>query len=371
MKKSENIITIDSVYNDESFEFSSIFRKEYLDFVENPILIKQSILVTNLLFQIIMDLKENMFHTSDYYISYPPEKKNNQMKLNLWENEFIDNDKNEIRKVYKTSFFLKNRNKKQMTEALEFLKTYKNDTYTFTNSKGKKLTTSGGLIKDWYFSDKTGNFEITISLYWANKIVTLEAGKWNNFKFDVVKEFTNNKQRFFILWLMEVKKYKGTTKNFEDILKVYDLNYSNIKELMRGFLAPMKMKLDNKDINNNWFSFNYFLDEKNKNNIRFIPYDVKPKKAENIERETLDEIEKNKEKYKKNICSYKLKYIKRRHFLSNENAKIIKNYLENDFEMFELKYKLFLKLIKQEKSTTLNYQDDKFISKINEVYQIK
>lgn len=356
MKKTGNIITIDNVQNQDNFELSKIFRKEYLDFVQNPILIEQSILVTNLLFQIILDLKDNMFHKTNDYLYSPEDKKNNQTKLALWENEFIDNDKNEIKKVYKTSFFLKNRNKKQMTNALEFLKSYKNEPYTFTNSKGIKLTTSGGLIKDWYFSDKTGNFEITISLYWANKIVTLENEQWNNLKLEVLKEFTNNKQRFFILWLMEVKKYKGTTKNYKDILKVYNLNYPTIKELMRGFLAPMKMKLDNKNINENWFSFNFFIDEKNSNNIRFVPYDIKPKKTEELDLKTLEDLEKDKVKYLKNICSYKLKYIKRRHSLSIVNAQIIKNYLESNYDLFDLNYKLFLKVIKQEGKIAVDFE---------------
>jgi hypothetical protein len=371
MKKNGNIITLGDAQNEESFELSKIFRREYLDVKENPILIKQSILVTNLLFQIILDLKGNMFHTSDSYLYSPDDKKVNQTKLNLWETEFIDNDKNEIKKVYKTSFFLKNRNKKQMTEALEFLKSYKNTTYTFKNSKGKELTTSGGLIKDWYFSDKTGNFEITISLYWADRIVTLESGQWNNLKVDIVKEFTNNKQRFFVLWLMEIKKYKGTVKNFEEILKVYDLKYSDVKELMRGFFAPIKMKLDNKEINSDWFSFNYFLDENNKNNIKFVPYDVKPIKQDKLEPAALEDITKDKDKYLKNIRAYKLKYIKRRHFLSADSVKTIKAYLESDYSLFEVNYKKFLSLIKQEKKTSLDYQDGDFLTKIKEVYSLE
>ncbi|POR20778.1 hypothetical protein BWK57_12395 [Flavobacterium columnare] len=368
MNKQGNTITIEYTNKQDSFILSKVFRHDYLNITENPILIKQPILVTNLLFQIILDLKNNMFHTSDYYLNSDFDKKENQIKLNLWEDEFIDSDKNEIKKVYQTSFFLKNRDKKKMTEALEFLKKYKSETYAFTNKKGKKITTSGGLIKDWYFSDKTGNFEITISLYWADKIVRLEDKLWNNLNLNVLKEFKNNKQRMFILWLMEIKLYSGTKKKYEDILTVYNLNYSNIYEFMRGFLSPIKMKLDNKKLNNNWISFNYFVDENNSNNIQIIPYLVKPKKFLNISTDYIDSCEKNKDKYLKDFRAYKLKYIKRRHSLSDENCQKVKNLLIQDFELFETKYKFFLKTIRGEAKKAIDFKDFIFVCKLEEIY---
>lgn len=368
MEKNGTIIKLENSNNNKNVEFSRSFRKDYLNYIDNPELIKQSVLITNLLFQIILDLRDNMFHTTNTYLYSPDDKKNNQLKFNLWENEFINSEKNELKKVYKTSFFLKNRNKKLITEALTFLKNYKSETYTFINSKGLKITTSGGLIKDWYFFDKSGNFEITISLYWADKIVRLENGDWNNLRVDIIKEFSNNKQRFFVLWLLELKKYSGTSKNFKDILNEYDLNYSDVKELMRGFVAPIKMKLDNPEINDNWFSFRYFLDPKNNNNIKFIPYHIKPKEKIELDEISFKEMNKNNERHLKHLCNYKLKYIKRRHSLTNDNYILIKKLIETNLSQFETTYKVFLSDIKKKNKIAIDYTEKEFCDYFQKLY---
>jgi hypothetical protein len=367
MKKENKIILLEK-NNYNQFEFSKHFKNDYLNLSDNPELLKQPLLITNILFKIMADLKDNFFHVDNSYIYVPKEKARNQQKLKLWEDEIINTDKNILKKAYKTSDFLKNRNKKQITQALDFLKYYKNEQYSFKNNQGLTLTTSGGLIKDWYFLDNTGVFEITISLYWANKIVRLEKGEWNNFKLGVAKEFKNIKQRFFLLWIMSVKKYSGTTKNYKDILELYDLSYPNIYELMRGFLAPIKFKLDNNKLNNNWFSFNYFIDEKNSDNLRFIPYDVKPKIALNSEDQ--NNLDKNKEKHLKNLINYKMKYIKRRHKLSSSNVLLFKSkYLVANFSLFEINYKEFVKQVKKEKKKVTDYLDVDFITIFGSIYK--
>ncbi len=364
-----NIIVLEDV-NSSSFEFSKIFKEDYLNIVSDPVLLEQPIVVMNLLFQIMLDLKNNMFHTDDSYLYAPSDKDKNQIKMNLWENEFINTDKNELTKRYKTSQFLTNRDKRLMTSALDFLKNYKSQIYTFKNANGKELTTSGGLIKDWYFSDRTGVFEIKISLYWANKIVTLEKGKWNNLKLPIINDFKNVKQRFFILWLMTIKKYAGTVKNYKDILKSFKLNYPNRYEFVRGFLIPIKEKLDNKELNDDWFSFNYVLDQKNKNNIKFIPYDVAPRDNVSISNATLEEIEAAKKETQKKAAVYKLKYVRRRHSLSSgASEELKKGYLGKDLSVFNKNYKLFLKEIKKENKIATDYIDKDFLEKLQEVYE--
>lgn len=351
-----------------SVEFSKDFREEYLDITTNPILLKQSILVTNLLFQIILDLKDNMFHTDSSYLYDPNDKTKNQTKLKFWESEVINTDKSVIKKVYRTSSFLKNRNKEKMTEALEFLKNYKKTSYTFTNSEGKVITTSGGLIKDWFYMDKTGLFEITISLYWADKIVRLNKGRWNELKTDIIKEFKDIKQRFFILWVMNLKKYVGTKKKFEDFLNTYELNYPNSYEFMRGFLVPIKTKLDNKEINSDWFSFSYFLDQSNNNNIRIVPYDVKPETENKIPEEFEKAFLNNKNRMHKNNINYKVKYHRRRHQLSQESTKTLKTkYIEKDLEEFNLIYEAFKKFAKEQKMKVTDYQDRVFLEEFDKV----
>lgn len=366
-----NVIVLDDV-NSKSFEFSKLFREDYLNIVTDPVLLEQPVVVLNLLFQIMLDLKNNMFHTDDSYLYNPSDKNKNQMKMDLWQNEFINTDKNELTKTYRTSQFIPNRNKKLMTAALDFLKNYKSQIYTFKNANGKELTTSGGLIKDWYFSENTGVFEIKISLYWANKIVTLEKGKWNNLKLPIISDFRSVKHRFFILWLMTLKKYKGTVKNYKDILDGFKLNYPSRYEFIRGFVIPIKRKLDNKELNDDWFSFNYIIDENNENNIRFVPYDVKPKEDANISTSALQEIEKARKETLKKAAVYKLKYYRRRHELSSDVAQQIKNgFLEEDLRGFNKNYKLFLKEIKRENKIATDYIDADFLKKMQEIYELQ
>lgn len=357
----------------KNVELSKVFKEDYLDIDENPELLMQPILTTNILLQIIIDLKNNMFHTDDSYLYVPSDKRSNQLKMNLWQDEFINTDKNEIKKVYKTSQFLKNYDKKLITKSLDFLKNYKNSIYSFENSNGKKITTSGGLIKDWYFSDKTGNFEITISLYWANKIVTLERGKWNNLRYDIIEKFRDPKQRFFILWLISLKKYSGTKKNYQDILDTYNLNYPSAYELIRGFLEPIKKKLDNKTFNEDWISFNHIIDDDNINNIKIIPYDVKPDLTQLTspqEKQIIEDIEKAQKETLRRAVVYKTKYIKRRHNLSKEVLEEIKkNYLQTDLFLFEKNYKKFRQLAKQNSKKASDYIDNDFLNILKHIYE--
>ena len=372
MKDRKEIIIKSNNSSSKSVELSKNFKANYLNISENRDLLEQPILTTNILFQIILDLKGNIHHTDDSYIYDPKDKKVNQIKMDLWETEFINSDKNEIKKVYKTSQFLKNYDKSAITNSLDFLKLYKNSIYTFENNKGNKITTSGGLIKDWYFSDKTGCFEITISLYWANKIVSLDKGKWNVLRHDIMRDFKSTKQRFFILWLMDVKKYSGTSKKISSFLETFDLNYRNSYEFMRGFLEPIKAKLDSKHLNDDWISFNYFLDENNNTNIKIVPYDVNPKDSNNLDQEQLKIINKSQQSSLEKAISYKVRYIKRRHGLSTENSNKLKDlYYEKDLQLFEEKYEKFKKFIRKEKKKVTDYKDENFVKKMEEIYTLK
>lgn len=347
-----------------SLDFSKSFRKEYLNFVDFPELLKQSVLVTNILFQIVSDLRDNSFYVGkDDTWGNLEKKQKNQLKLELW-TDFVDSEKHELKAIYKSSLFLKNKDKGAITSALEFLKNFNKEIF-----KEGKLTTSSGLIKDWYFHDNTGNFEITISQYWATKIVSL--GQFNPLDLEVLKSFKNTKQRFFILYLMELKKFSGTSKNFDEFLKAFDLEYNSPYELMRGFLAPMKSKLDNKLINDNWLSFNFFLDPKKNNSIRIVPYDVKPSLEKiNLAKERGFNYLEDEKTFSVNSISYKLRYLKRRHLLSPENMSYVKNNLiKDDLPLFEINYKKFLSLIKKENLKAQNLSGQNFIDKFNNLIE--
>lgn len=355
--------------NSISVEISKHFSDEYLDVEENPILLLQPKVVTDLLLKLFNDLKSNMFRTSNKHLYDPKDIQENQYKMALWEEEVINTDKNTLVKAYKTSSFLPNRNKALMTKALDFLKMYKHSIYSFENSKGKKLTTSGGLIKDWNFLDKSGVFQVEISLYWADKIVRLEPEKWNNLRTDILSEIKNVKFRFFIFWLIRIKKNKGTSIGWMKLNKRYGLSYSNKYDFIRGFLIPLKTILDNKEINDTWISFAYYDVANKPNEIKIVPYDVRPKEFKKIDPKGKEVIENNRLNSERNEINYQTKYTKRRHEISEGNIlNFKKEIIEPDVLAFKVSYKKFLSAIRKEKKKAKDFLDIDFINKWKELY---
>ncbi|MEE9361359.1 MAG: hypothetical protein V3U92_02040 [Cellulophaga sp.] len=367
MKKSNEIVIQD--INSISVELSRDFTDEYLDVEENPILLLQPIVVTDLLFKIMTDLKGNMFRTSNKHLFDPKEISQNQMKMDLWESEVLNTDKNVLMKAYKTSYFLKNRNKVLMTKALDFLKTYKHSIYTFQNSEGEKLTTSGGLIKDWNFLDKSGVFQVEISLYWADRIVRLQPEKWNNLRTDILSSIKNIKHRFFITWLIRIKKNKGTAIGWMKLAKRYGLNYSNKYDFIRGFLMPLKSVLDNKEINGTWISFAYYDVPEKPNQIKIVPYDVRPEEFAKLKPEGKVVIQNNRLDNERNEINYQSKYLKRRHELSEANIKAFKeSTIKPDILAFKVSYKKFISEIRKEGKKATDFLDVDFIEKWKKLY---
>ena len=355
--------------NSVSVEISRDFTDEYLDVEENPILLIQPIVVTDLLFRIMTDLKGNMFRTSNKHLFDPKDIKDNQYKMDLWEKEVINTDKNVLMKAYKTSSFLKNRNKVLMTKALDFLKTYKHSIYTFENSDGDKLTTSGGLIKDWNFMDKSGVFQVEISLYWADRIVRLQPEKWNNLRTDILSSIKNIKHRFFITWLIRIKKNKGTAIGWMKLAKRYGLNYSNKYDFIRGFLMPLKRTLDNKEINGTWISFAYYDVPEKPNQIKIVPYDVRPEEYAKLQPEGKEVIQNNRIDNERNEINYQTKYVKRRHEIEEPNMQKFRDkVIKPDVIAFRVSYRNFLKELRKEGKKAKDFLDTDFIKKWEEVY---
>lgn len=346
----------------EYLSISNTFREEFLNINTHPELLEQSILVLHLIFHIISDLKEYIYFTKHY------QGKENQQKLDLWNSEFVGSDRTEISRVYNISTFLKNRDKVAMKEALEFLKHFKNGEYSFENSKGKKITTSGGLITNWFFAEKSGNFEIIISQYWANKIVSVEYS--NKFFTDVLYALKNNKQVFFYLWLLRFKEHqtdsgeilKMTTVKFETLKTVFKLKYKSTYDLFRFWLAPMKAKIE---LSKTDISFRYGINAKDNNKIDIVVFEQKP----SMEIEDKDAL-----------ISYKFSYLSRVYGLDNKNKAILKKWLESDYFDFINKYDTFKKMCaksgskgsktepKTPKVSAMKYKNDEFISKIQNLY---
>lgn len=368
-KKEKKEITIKDI-NSISVEISKDFTDDYLDVEENPILLLQPILVTDILFRIMTDLKGNMFRTGNKHIYDPKDKKDNQLKMVFWEQEVLNTDKNTLVKAYKTSSFLKNRDKRLMTRALEFLKTYKQSIYTFNNDKGVKLTSSGGLIKDWYFIDKTGVFQVEISLYWADKIVRLQPEKWDNLRTDILGSIKNIRHRLFITWLIRLKKNKGTAIGWMKLAKRYGLGYGNKYDFIRGFLTPLKSILDNKEINNTWISFAYYDVPEKPDQIKIVPYDVRPEEFAQIQEEGKAIIKNNRANTERNEINYQAKYIKRIHQLSDQSIKSFKeNIIKPDVVSFKVARRKLLSELRKDGKKATDFLGDDFIQKWNDFFK--
>jgi len=336
---------------------SKNFREEYLSYEDFDVLLDQSTITTKLIFYIISDLRNNVFFTSHYM------GKENQTKLDLWNQEFCSGEGIEIYLRYNIKSFLKNRDKRAMKKSLKFIKDFKNEEYSFLNSKGEKITTSGGLIKDWYFGEKSGNFEISISQYWANKIVALEV--YNEFIMSLLNTLSNNKQVFFVTWLLELKGGVGQAL-YMTLQERYRVNYPSRYEFCRSFLLPIKTKLDKQD---KGISFNYTADDKNKNKINFVVYplkpiseiDVKTSKFKNLDAKNINDYKKVNSK----MIAYKAIYYKRRHNLSLEDVKFIKELMQKDYYKFDDNYKSFVKKCRENKVKASDINGLEFIKKIN------
>lgn len=332
---------------------SKDFRSDFLSIKKHPTLLEQPTLVTKLIFHIISDLRDYVYFTNHY------QGVGNQMKMDLWNSEFVGDDRTEISRTYNISSFLKNRDKEAMKEALEFLKTFNNETYSFFNSKGKKISTSGGLLTNWFFAENSGNFEIIISQYWANKIVAIDTS--NKFFLHLLDVFKNNKQLFFYLWLLEFKevtaldgtKLKMTTVNFETLQKSFSFNYKNAYDLIRFWLLPMKTKVE---LGKLGVSFRCNINVQNPNKIDIIAFEQKP--TEINESGTVST----------NMITYKLSYFTRLYGLNEENKKLIKILLEQNYFVFMEKYSQFIKNCSAEKIYAKNYKNNDFCRKIKDLY---
>ena len=337
----------------EYVSLSKNFRRDYLNIKNHSNLLEQSTLVTKLIFHIVSDLRNFVYFTNGY------QGRENQVKLDLWNTEFVGDERTEISRVYNISTFLKNRDKAAMKEALEFLKSFKNETYFFLNSKGKKITTSGGLLVNWFFAENSGNFEIIISQYWANKIVAIETS--NKFFLHLLDVFKSNKQLFFYLWILELKevassdgeKIKTTTVKFETLQETYLLNYKNPYDLMRFWLIPMKAKVEAKKLG---VSFRCNINKENPYKIDIVTFIQKP-----------EELLESKE-ISSNMITYKLSYLTRLYSLSKKNKEVIRNLLKEDYFLFISKYEEFIKNCSKEKIYAKNYKDDSFCEKIKSLY---
>jgi hypothetical protein len=344
----------------DTFLFSKSFREVFFDFDNISKLDKSSILITDITLQIMSDLRDKMFFPEILKMTWDPKKKKEtQYKMDLWEDDFLNKDEN-YELIYSSSTFLKNKDKKAITEALNFLKGYLDANYEFNNSKGQKITTSGGFLDKWYYINSTGKFKVVINNYFADLIVRLV--QYNSINVKAYKSLKDNKKRLFYLILLEIwgSESKTQTYRIDTLQSKFGLKYKRNIDFIRNWLEPIKLKLDDESINTG-ISFNYsFIDDK-KNVIRITPYLLKMKDV------TLFE---NKASYDKNVVRYKASYYSRRHLLSSDALNDIKLLLSKDFPKFVSIYKIFLSECKCAKVKASDIKNFDFVNSIKKLYNL-
>lgn len=373
MNKTELIkhVPLDSLPLPEYINMSKNFRKEFLDPVKNPELLEQSVIVFKVIMRIVADLRYQTFQKGTHFLG-----KENQQKLDFWEEEFLMQDNSYIQLNYKIRDFIASGNTKQMSKILQFLMDFKREEYTTFNQKGKPIKTFGGLLHTYYLSDK-GAFQLIVSSYWAEKIVHLEA--YNGILWRIIESQKDFKKAIFLLRVMEVQPNKGISWDFQSLNRTFDLNYKSAKDLCSKFLRPIKKHLEEKTFeytensikenNTKEFlqkSFNFGINKNNSNVIDCSVFFLKP--DERIEEKIYDPLEQK----------YKLSYYKKRHQLDKAQTELIKEFIKGiiiegklttnpNFELFKTAYEAFKDECKKDKITTDKIIQEEFISKMQKI----
>lgn len=334
----------------EIIKISNEFKKDYLDYKNNKDeLFAQSSLFNKIILRIIADFSSYHYQINKSFLGIE-----NQKQYELFEEDFLSEDDTYSKRVYSFSDFSSQR-KKDFIKVLEFMKEYKNGIYTVQTVKGKKYTTSGGLILNYKILDKEGKFEILISNYWLEKIVKVNT--YNTFLYEFITLLKGNKFSF-ALWIESLPD-KGTTPHFTTMNTSLGLNYSNIKDLIKGFIKPMKAMMDELSLT----SFNYTVKG---DYIYFINYKTNFKGKLSTSNRAIVSV-KNK-----------LAYYKRRHNINEIQFKSIKEIITPiklpddtfsyiNYEYFMSAYQLFILVAKTKSKKATDIQSLDFCQMMNDI----
>lgn len=355
--QSNKIIPILKINND--------FSKNFFLGDSSSLLLNNSFTCFNLIFKIISDLNKYTYQKHADMFNFKSDEKikvYNYNQYKLWNEEFMS-DKQDIDLIYKRGELVNRGDEKLLIVILSFLKTYEYRTYTFTNSKNEKVTTSGGLIKDWQLVNNSGKVRITIDQGWADNIVTLNT--YNRFYTNALEKIKNSKHIYFLLWLgrmQESLKKKGEFSSpvgLDKFNELFELNYSKRYDLIHNFLIPIKKKLDSLEYG---YSFNFSTKDVKEHITIITRYELKPNLANSI---NSAEIENLSIKLKGN---YKLKYFTLHHQLNKENIEELKELMKkHDLDNYYTALKKEIKSQRDENGKLLkmkSLQGNGFILKI-------
>lgn len=341
-KSLENYIN-GSIVNSDKISLDNEFIKELIFDDE---MVNANMIVHRIIFHIGFLLKKDQIYIGKNIIN--EEIKVNQMKLQLFDEEFLTYDNTHFVFTMQNAKVNENRSYTKLKAALEFLTNYKRGWYNSKNSKGEDISCYGGLISDSVINKNAGTFQFKISAYWLKKILCLN--EYNQTLYQLVYSISSNKHMLFWYWLNTLKK-EGTNIDFKTLNQRYNLKYKDARSLCKGFLKPIKKSFDVLSLE----SFNYSI----RGNILSIKR--YPRSIEDIAK-TIDLSSNSKSIVKKD---YKLSYFKKRHNLSNIQISELKLVMTNikGFDLVILfdAYSEFVKDCRKNKILSTDFIGQKFL----------
>lgn len=315
--------------------FGNEFVEEFLSGKEAT---KLTINALKIVFNIVSQLRNEQF-----------QKKSAPRQLTLFEDEFTSEHNLFAELSIKNSLITSN--SEELKKAYASLVKYKMDWYKFNTSDGSEVEAFGGLISNVYYREK-GYTSFLISSYWVKRVIQID--NYNKTLYKLVYNVRSNKHILFYFWLSKLPM-DGTQVKVSTINNYFDVNYTNARDMCRDFLKPIRENLNK--YSHKSFNYNYLGEI-----ITIKPYLTREIEAE----ATNDKV--TKEDIKKD---YKMRYLKDRHQLTEEELNKIKSIIEADkrektLVLFSEAYEDFVADCRKNKERATDYIGNKFLIKYQE-----
>lgn len=320
------------------YKFNKVFIEEF--FLKDKAMLEANIYAHRILANVGLSLKSEQFYDAN---------ENFQLKLDLFDEEFMTEDNSGILFKMNSVEICKGANYESLQNALNFLESYQRGWYDSINLKGQTIRSLGGLISSAAFNKQTGNFQFVITGHWLKKLLHLT--EYNQTYYRVVHELSSNKHMLFWYWLTILPE-DGTQVNYKNLNERFDLGYKSARDLCKDFLRQIKEKFD--QLAHVSFNFSYKGDI-----IKIAKYRKSPDefRVENPMSETTYEVLAKR---------YKIGYVAKRHKLDKVHKTALAQLQKNEPKIFTEGYSLFIKHCRKNKIAATTFVGKDFIKEFQE-----
>jgi hypothetical protein len=264
---------------------------------------------------------------------------NYDFELRHFEKEFMTKDNTSIVFKMPTREICNNANLDNVEKALDILKSFKNEWHTSITEDGRKIRSSGGLIKEPMIDSTKGIIRFEITSYWLKRLLFLN--EYNKTLYRLSYNVNSTKMLFWH-WLSIIPE-KGTTVSYQKLNDILGLNYKSCRAFSRDFLMPTRDAFHK-------YSNESFNHTRNGKNITIKRYHLT---ADMIEKYVEEE---DQTKKRQNEINYKCWYLKKeeRHNLNTDQIKRIRVLLKNSYAEFEEAYNGLKEDVRKSKTIKLS-----------------